>query len=164
VVVVVINIATELTIKWNHIAGVDSVSSAGQMIPLIIGAAAVVRIFYKWRCPEDDFPTDKGPTDARDLPPRMARPYFGPSDPRDLPAYIRVTRYGGPTSARDLPERMARPPYYGPTDARDLPLRERTQYRERTDSQDLPARRVSRYRGPDMPYDLPITVGRRRTR
>lgn len=38
--------ATELTIIWNHIIGVNSVDTAGQIIPLVIGAVALSRLFY----------------------------------------------------------------------------------------------------------------------
>ena len=119
-VAVVINIATELTINWNHITDVDSISSAGQMIPLIIGAAAVVRIFYKWRYPEDEFPDDGGPTDARDLPlNRLARPYYGPTSARDPPARKRSS-HREPSNARDLPARRVSR-YRGPSSLYHLP-------------------------------------------
>jgi hypothetical protein len=38
--------ATELTIRWNDIQDVDNVSSAGQLIPMIIGVGQVIRILY----------------------------------------------------------------------------------------------------------------------
>lgn len=38
--------ATELTIKWNKISGVNSLTSAGQTIPLLIGIASILRIVY----------------------------------------------------------------------------------------------------------------------
>ena len=38
--------ATELTIRWNKIQGVNSLTSAGQTIPLLIGIAAILRIAY----------------------------------------------------------------------------------------------------------------------
>jgi hypothetical protein len=41
-------IATELTIFWNKIEAVNSVATAGQIIPLFVGSFAVVRIFYLW--------------------------------------------------------------------------------------------------------------------
>ena len=37
---------TELTIKWNKIQGVNSLTSAGQTIPLLIGIATILRIAY----------------------------------------------------------------------------------------------------------------------
>lgn len=42
----VIVLATELTIQWNEISGVNSLSGAGQTIPFVIGLGAVVRVFY----------------------------------------------------------------------------------------------------------------------
>lgn len=38
--------ATELTIRWNKIRGVNSLSSAGQTIPLLLGIGIFVRILY----------------------------------------------------------------------------------------------------------------------
>jgi hypothetical protein len=40
-------IGTELTIKWNNIASVQSCNSAGQLIPLFLGLAAFLRVVYK---------------------------------------------------------------------------------------------------------------------
>jgi hypothetical protein len=44
-------LATELTIKWNSIRGVNSLSSAGQTIPFVVGLGALVRIFYVYAKP-----------------------------------------------------------------------------------------------------------------
>jgi hypothetical protein len=38
--------ATELTIRWNQITDVRDVSSAGQLIPLVIGAGLIIRVIY----------------------------------------------------------------------------------------------------------------------
>ncbi|ORY09095.1 hypothetical protein BCR34DRAFT_383813 [Clohesyomyces aquaticus] len=38
--------ATELCIHWNQISGVNSINSAGQTIPLVIGIGNLVRIIY----------------------------------------------------------------------------------------------------------------------
>lgn len=38
--------AIELLIRWNGIQGVDSVSTAGQTIPMIVGIGLVVRVLY----------------------------------------------------------------------------------------------------------------------
>lgn len=38
--------ATELTIQWNCISEVNSLSSAGQTIPFLIGIAVVIRVIY----------------------------------------------------------------------------------------------------------------------
>lgn len=45
-------VATELTIEWNHITAVNTISSAGQLIPFVIGLGVVVRVLYVWRKPE----------------------------------------------------------------------------------------------------------------
>ena len=42
----IIVIATELTISWNYISGVNSISSAGQLIPLVLGLAGVICVFH----------------------------------------------------------------------------------------------------------------------
>ncbi|OCK80789.1 hypothetical protein K432DRAFT_434534 [Lepidopterella palustris CBS 459.81] len=47
IVAAVITVATELTIAWNHIRNVNSLSSAGQTIPFLIGLAAVIRILMR---------------------------------------------------------------------------------------------------------------------
>jgi hypothetical protein len=39
-------IATELSIRWNNITGVSSISDPGQIIPLLIGIACVIRVLY----------------------------------------------------------------------------------------------------------------------
>ena len=41
-------LSTEYVIKWNHISGVDSLGSTGQLIPLIIGGAGFVKVLYKF--------------------------------------------------------------------------------------------------------------------
>ena len=38
--------AIELVIRWNGIEGVDSVSTAGQTIPMIVGVGLVARVVY----------------------------------------------------------------------------------------------------------------------
>ena len=49
VVISVIVTATELTIRWNDISGVDSLSGAGQTISFVIGIGAVIRVLYAAR-------------------------------------------------------------------------------------------------------------------
>ena len=44
-------LATELTIKWNTLRGVNSLSSAGQTIPFIVGVESLVRVFYVYSEP-----------------------------------------------------------------------------------------------------------------
>lgn len=41
-----ITAATELTIDWNKIDGVNDVSAAGQTIPMVIGIGQVAQIIY----------------------------------------------------------------------------------------------------------------------
>ncbi|TVY73587.1 hypothetical protein LSUE1_G006853, partial [Lachnellula suecica] len=38
--------ATELTVRWNRISGVLDLSTAGQLIPLIIGGGLIIRVIY----------------------------------------------------------------------------------------------------------------------
>jgi hypothetical protein len=46
VIALAVTVATELTISWNEIGGVGSLTGAGQTIPFAIGLAAIVRILY----------------------------------------------------------------------------------------------------------------------
>ncbi|KAK7184393.1 hypothetical protein PSPO01_09427 [Paraphaeosphaeria sporulosa] len=46
VIALAVTVATELTISWNEIGGVGTLSGAGQTIPFAIGLAAIVRILY----------------------------------------------------------------------------------------------------------------------
>lgn len=71
----VVVVATELTIKWNHVNAVNSLSSAGQLIPFVIGLGVVVRVLYVWRKP------DPGPH------PHSKSPHGGPTEPFHLPVY-----------------------------------------------------------------------------
>ena len=41
-------IGIELTIKWNHISGVNQVNSTGQLLPLVVGVAGSLRVLLKW--------------------------------------------------------------------------------------------------------------------
>jgi hypothetical protein len=65
VVAIIVVTATELTIKWNNIQGVNTLNSAGQTIPFLIGVASVVRILYVYLF--------KGPDPAEGPPPRSSR-------------------------------------------------------------------------------------------
>ena len=42
----VVNVAVELSIAWNNIKGVNTIGSAGQLIPTVIGAWAVLQVVY----------------------------------------------------------------------------------------------------------------------
>jgi|SRR5450432_1865312 hypothetical protein len=46
IVAIVVTVATELTVQWNTIQNILSVSSAGQTIPLILGIGTFVRVCY----------------------------------------------------------------------------------------------------------------------
>ncbi len=83
--------ATELTIKWNKIRGVSSLTSAGQTIPLLIGIAAIVRIVYVRVFEGPPGPYQDGHDGSRedDI-------YQGPLGPRPIP----VTRFGRQEFAR----------------------------------------------------------------
>jgi hypothetical protein len=66
--------AGELTIRWNNVSGVDNISSAGQLIPFVIGVGSVIRIIYvRWRRgPNGDIGSDgEGHVD----------PFLRPRDP-----------------------------------------------------------------------------------
>lgn len=52
-VAVVITIGIEVTIMWNDIRGVYSVNTTGQLIPLLYGINAVLRIIYTFWDGED---------------------------------------------------------------------------------------------------------------
>lgn len=71
--------ATELTIRWNEIKGINNFSSAGQTIPFLIGVGAFARILFVYRfggsSPSDDGHSDQGPVaaSATDLPPVLFR-------------------------------------------------------------------------------------------
>lgn len=71
--------ATELTIRWNNIKGINNFSSAGQTIPFLIGVGAFARILFVYRfgpSPSDDGHSDQRPVaaSATDLPPFYRRP------------------------------------------------------------------------------------------
>jgi hypothetical protein len=40
--------AVELTLKWNNVRGVNDVTSAGQLIPLIVGGGTLVGMVLNW--------------------------------------------------------------------------------------------------------------------
>lgn len=44
-------LATALTIKWNTLRGVNSLSSAGQTIPFTVGVGSLIRAFYVYSEP-----------------------------------------------------------------------------------------------------------------
>jgi hypothetical protein len=71
--IAIIITALEVTILWNQIGGVNSLSTAGQIIPLVIGISAVLRIFYLSQfAQEEDDPVAPSVGDVRDIP--LGRP------------------------------------------------------------------------------------------
>jgi hypothetical protein len=46
IIALLVTLATELTISWNQIDGANSLSGAGNTIPLVIGIGAIVRVLY----------------------------------------------------------------------------------------------------------------------
>jgi hypothetical protein len=46
-------VATEKTIQWNGINGVADISSAGQLIPMVIGIEMFIRVLYAAWMEED---------------------------------------------------------------------------------------------------------------
>ena len=48
--IVVLVLQVELTIAWNHISGLSSLSSLGQLIPFILGVGGLIKVLWaKWR-------------------------------------------------------------------------------------------------------------------
>lgn len=104
----IVVVATELTIKWNRITDVNTLSSAGQLIPFVIGLGVVVRVLYVWRKPGPR----RSPSSYSQLPPHVPRPrdpFLIPPrssilpTPLPLPEYTVVT----PMSHRQPPERTS---------------------------------------------------------
>jgi hypothetical protein len=77
--------AAELTIKWNNIQGVNTLTSAGQTIPFAIGFASFVRVLYVYRFKYPD-------------PAKRPRPHRRP----------RVSRSESPLSSTVIPITYAR--------------------------------------------------------
>jgi len=46
IVAMLVILATEVTIVWNNLSEVNGLSSAGQLIPLIIGIFVLLRVIY----------------------------------------------------------------------------------------------------------------------
>ncbi|KAI0400633.1 hypothetical protein F4802DRAFT_475354 [Xylaria palmicola] len=68
-VAVVINTAVELTISWNGIGDLDSIGSAGQLIPTMIGVFGVLHIIYVFAHEEEQGPN------MQNFAPRHVPPY-----------------------------------------------------------------------------------------
>jgi hypothetical protein len=112
---VVIVAATELTIKWNHIQGVNSLASAGQTIPFAIGIALFIRIWYVYlfKEPDPDYrkegkgDSDDGswsPASSKDAPELSETESWSPGGTRDFPEILRIV--AAPPPARQRGRRM----------------------------------------------------------
>lgn len=42
-------VSTELTLKWNHVEGINELSSIGQIIPLVVGVGSMIAVIWKLR-------------------------------------------------------------------------------------------------------------------
>ena len=50
IVIIVLIIQVELTIAWNHVSGLSSLTTLGQLIPFILGVGGLLKILWaKWR-------------------------------------------------------------------------------------------------------------------
>ena len=99
-VVSIVVTATELTIQWNSLAGVDDVSTAGQTTPLIIGIAAIVRVLYvAFFKAEDDDSNIETPS------PEMPRP-----QPTERVPVMLKGRARKESASRPQPQRIHRVP------------------------------------------------------
>ena len=41
-------LGTELTLRWNHVRGLQGIGTLGQLIPLVIGLGGLVKVFWEW--------------------------------------------------------------------------------------------------------------------
>jgi hypothetical protein len=91
VIAIIVVTATELTIRWNNIQGVNILGSAGQTIPFVIGVCSFVRILYvyvfKTPDPADEqqgssHRSEESPMDITRAPMRARRPSRGHSRDR----------------------------------------------------------------------------------
>jgi hypothetical protein len=81
IVAILVIVATELTIDWNNIEGVNSLSGAGQTFPFFIKLGAVLRIVYvTFRYSEED--SEDGSDDSY----RTGEP-IPPTRPLPLPVH-----------------------------------------------------------------------------
>ena len=50
IIMVISMILIELTLKWNHLEGIYSINSTGQIIPLMVGIGSMIAVIWKlWR-------------------------------------------------------------------------------------------------------------------
>ncbi|KAJ4353472.1 uncharacterized protein N0V89_005202 [Didymosphaeria variabile] len=73
VIALAVTVATELTISWNEIGGVFSLSGAGQTIPFAIGLTAIVRILYVAMKPTQVHQPHSRPSSVRQVPQSFQR-------------------------------------------------------------------------------------------
>lgn len=78
-IAVTVTVATELTISWNEIGGVNTLSGAGNTIPFFIGLGALLRILYVAVYYDDDDDSDVESYYSDRTHPRSPPP--GPPDP-----------------------------------------------------------------------------------
>jgi len=69
ILITIIIVATELTIRWNGLQDVYTLTSAGQTIPFIIGVAALIRVIYLRIRPSKQEPLCRDPRHQKPLGP-----------------------------------------------------------------------------------------------
>lgn len=117
IVAICVLAATELTILWNGIEGVNNLSSAGQTIPFVIGLGAVIRILYVYMKPEVEYYSD---SDSDYSYRRRSRPRSGggggPVPSRQLrTSHVRVPpRRDRPIPTRQIPVPQRPAPAFAP--------------------------------------------------
>ncbi|KAG9246536.1 hypothetical protein BJ878DRAFT_560315 [Calycina marina] len=91
--------ATELTIQWNSITGVNDLTLAGQLIPFLIGVAFVLRIVYV------GFFKYEGGSYGQTwhLPPKS-------KDPKDITGFVRYRMPGSPQRRASTHRRSSHAP------------------------------------------------------
>jgi hypothetical protein len=129
VIAIMVTLATELTISWNHIEGANTLAGAGNTIPFVIGIGAIVRVLYVAAFYSDnDDDTDSyysdgsrrrphrppSPIGDRQLPDLRSSVPHRRQDPipvRQIPRPAGPPRGGAPIPVRQMPEH-----FYGPRD------------------------------------------------
>ena len=102
--------ATELTIQWNDLTGINDISTAGQTIPLIIGLSALVRVLYVALVKEDDNGEENNSNEGEDS--NGDRPDPRPHRPRPQPIWVvpeAAPVYEVPLAERLPPQDFRRP-------------------------------------------------------
>jgi hypothetical protein len=173
----IVVVATELTIKWNHVTGVNTLSSAGQLIPFVIGLGVVVRVLYVWlkpkpRPPRKEKPPLHSPHRPYELPVYAMPPRFIVDEPstikRDPPIPPPLPDYAipPPMSYAPPPKRSPRPrrPSRSSPGSRYLPRRSTVRQHQVLTSYDTaqssPPAPVPSHRLPAMNFARPETISR----